>query len=99
MAGSGRPTPADLTLRKISELSCVGGGLILPRGAIFEPLHGTLMDPDSRSASPVHVCALCGGAMKHVGSVPRFGVHPELATFECLQCRDVSTLAVEDGQR
>jgi hypothetical protein len=57
------------------------------------------MGPDPKSSfSPIR-CELCGGPMKLVRSIPRFGAHPELATFECLQCHHVMTRPVEEEQR
>jgi len=57
------------------------------------------MEPASQSAYAPRRCELCGGVMKLVRSLPRFGAHPELATFQCLQCGHVTTQPVEDENR
>lgn len=51
--------------------------------------------PDTSSMLPLR-CEICGGVMKFVRSTPRLGAHPELATYQCEQCRHVATLPVED---
>lgn len=57
------------------------------------------MEPASQNPLLPLRCELCGGAMKLVRGVPRFGAHPELATFECMQCHHVVTRPVEEEIR
>ena len=41
-------------------------------------------------------CPSCGKPMALARTVPRLGRHPELRSFWCAPCREVSTISVED---
>ena len=36
-------------------------------------------------------CELCSGSMRLVGTIPKFGIIPELRTFRCEACGHVDT--------
>lgn len=58
-------------------------------------LSEAMQQSEKNSTLPLR-CDICGGVMKLVRSIPRLGAHPELATYQCEQCRHVATLPVED---
>ena len=48
--------------------------------------------PDSPSSQSPPACPACGKAMTFARAVPRLGPLPELRSFHCLTCREVSTV-------
>src|ERR1700682_1182679 len=42
-------------------------------------------------------CVIFSATMHQVRSLPRFGLHPELVTYRCEECKEVLTLVAEDA--
>ena len=68
----------------------------------FEPeLHSTrcrMREPPTELASQgPPACPSCGKPMAFARTVPRFGRHPELRSFWCAPCQEVSTISIGDG--
>jgi hypothetical protein len=41
--------------------------------------------------TPTLVCLSCGDTKKHVRTILKFGVHPDMLVFVCPSCNDVET--------
>jgi hypothetical protein len=52
--------------------------------------------PDSSSSQAPPACPACGKAMTFARAVPRLGPLPELRSFHCLTCREVSTVPIDE---
>ena len=55
---------------------------------------GTL-DLSGAMVGEILPCAYCGHGMKLVRIIPKLGGLPELATFECPNCEEVTTIENE----
>ena len=42
--------------------------------------------------SPTLVCLACGDTMKHLRTIPKLGVRPQLLVLACPSCKQVETM-------